>query len=153
MKIDVIFAVNPHHCPSKIAIQEWAKAALDNRSANANVVIKVVSTAEMTQLNATYRHKEKPTNVLSFPCQLPPPLRKNQLGDIAICSQVVEKEALEQKKSLDAHWAHMVVHGVLHLLGYDHEQEEQALIMEEIERTILQDCGFADPFDLEIHHV
>jgi probable rRNA maturation factor len=154
MKVDVIYAVdNPSNCPDVAFIKKCAQAALKNRNTQAEVAIKIIDEAEMTQLNAQYRHKEKPTNVLSFPSTFAHPLKKNQLGDIAICASVVEQEAIAQNKPLQAHWAHMVIHGVLHLLGYDHEQEEQALIMEDLERVILHECGFDNPYDMEINHV
>ncbi|MGL5337628.1 MAG: rRNA maturation RNase YbeY, partial [Aeromonas veronii] len=93
-----------------------------------------------------YRGKDKPTNVLSFPFEAPPGLELPLLGDLVICRQVVEREAEEQGKPLMAHWAHMVVHGSLHLLGYDHIEDEEAEEMEALERDIMQELGFADPY-------
>lgn len=147
MKVDVIFSAGTQSLsPSRTLLQQWAKVALTHASSAGFLTLKIVDIDEITQLNTIYRQKEKPTNVLSFPCRLPDNLRKNQLGDIALCATVIAQEAIAQHKSREAHWAHMVIHGVLHLLGYDHETEEDALVMEDIERTLLKHCGFADPY-------
>ena len=100
-------------------------------------------------LNHEYRGKDKPTNVLSFPFEAPPGIELDLLGDLIICRQVVEKEAEEQSKPLLAHWAHMVVHGSLHLLGYDHIEDDEAEEMESLETEIMQTMGFEDPYILE----
>jgi probable rRNA maturation factor len=97
-------------------------------------------------LNLTYRGKDKPTNVLSFPFEAPPQVELPLLGDLVICRQVVEREANEQNVPLDAHWAHMVVHGCLHLLGYDHILDDEAEEMEALEADIMQSMGYADPY-------
>ena len=112
----------------------------------AEVTVRIVDEAESNELNLTYRGKDKPTNVLSFPFEAPPGLELPLLGDLVICRQVVEREAEEQGKPLMAHWAHMVVHGSLHLLGYDHIDDEEAEEMEQLERDIMQELGFADPY-------
>ena len=101
------------------------------------LTIRVVDEAESQELNGTYRGKEKPTNVLSFPFEAPEHVELSLLGDLVICAPVVEREASEQKKSLEAHWAHMVVHGVLHLQGYDHVNDTDAEVMEGLEIAIL----------------
>jgi probable rRNA maturation factor len=103
------------------------------------VTVRLVDEAESRELNHTYRGKDKPTNVLSFPFEAPPGLELPLLGDLVICRQVVEAEAVEQGKPLMAHWAHMVVHGSLHLLGYDHIEDEEAEEMEQLERDIMQE--------------
>ncbi len=121
-------------------LKQWAKTALLNRSPKGEVTIRVVEKNEIQQLNATYRHKDKPTNVLSFPYE--PPL----IGDIVICAAVVKEEALLQNKQENAHWAHMVVHGILHLLGYDHENDADAERMESEEVKILTELGFPNPY-------
>ena len=110
------------------------------------MTVRIVDEAESNELNLTYRGKDKPTNVLSFPFEAPPGLELPLLGDLVICRQVVEREAQEQGKPLMAHWAHMVVHGSLHLLGYDHIEDEEAEEMEALERDIMQELGFADPY-------
>src|SRR5690606_33587076 len=103
----------------------------------------VVGSAESRRLNRTWRGKDKPTNVLSFPA---PATQSPLLGDLAICAPVVAREAREQGKSTQAHWAHMVVHGVLHLLGYDHELDRDAAIMEARETALLANFGYANPY-------
>ena len=110
------------------------------------VAVRLTDDAEIQRLNRDFRGKDKPTNVLSFPFEAPPGLELPLLGDLVICCQVVEAEAVEQHKPLMAHWAHMVVHGSLHLLGYDHIEDEEAEEMEQLERDIMQELGFADPY-------
>ncbi|EEQ20787.1 metalloprotease [Yersinia intermedia ATCC 29909] len=112
----------------------------------AEVTVRLVDEAESHELNLTYRGKDKPTNVLSFPFEAPPEIELPLLGDLIICRQVVEQEAIEQEKALLAHWAHMVVHGSLHLLGYDHIVDDEAEEMESIETEIMQSLGYPDPY-------
>lgn len=109
--------------PEESQFQTWLNAVIPQFQEESEVTIRVVDTAESHSLNMTYRGKDKPTNVLSFPFEVPPGMEMSLLGDLVICRQVVEKEAQEQGKPLEAHWAHMVVHGSLHLLGYDHIEE------------------------------
>lgn len=131
--------------PDTKSFQSWAQAAfLDEREATAS--FRVVDTEEMQELNRTYRHKDKPTNVLSFPMQLPEEVEIDFLGDLAFCAQVIAMEASEQNKNIDAHWAHMVVHGMLHLQGFDHVENGEADIMESKEITIMQSLGFNNPY-------
>jgi len=108
--------------------------------------VRIVDEPEMRELNARYRHKDYPTNVLSFPAELPPGVDVPLLGDIVICAPVVNREATEQHKAPRAHWAHMLVHGTLHLLGHDHERERDAAVMEALERRILAGLKFPDPY-------
>lgn len=136
-------------CPSKNEIKLWIKAALLQQNKKGSLVVRIVDEDEMTTLNHQFRNKQKPTNVLSFSTMIPEPLRGDMLGDIVICASVVAKEALEQHKAVQAHWAHMVIHGVLHLLGHDHEKETDANVMEQIEIEILHQLGFADPYKVE----
>ena len=118
--------------------------ALGRRGADREIGVSVVGPAESRRLNAQYRGKDKPTNVLSFPVpQLPV---KGPLGDLVICAQVLRTEAREQKKSLRAHWAHLVVHGSLHLIGYDHEVDADADRMERREIAVLRRLGFSNPY-------
>ena len=109
-------------------------------------MIRVVDEAEGRELNRRYRGMDKATNVLSFPFQAPAGIDSQHLGDLVICAPVVEREAREQRKSLRDHCAHLVVHGVLHLRGYDHQDEREAEEMEALERRILQQLGIADPY-------
>ena len=129
--------------------QQWLEAVLPQFQEESEVTIRIVDEAESQELNLTYRGKDKSTNVLSFPFEAPPGMELPLLGDLVICRQVVEKEALEQNKALNAHWAHMVVHGSLHLLGYDHIVEEEAEEMEAIEIEIMQSLGHPDPYLLQ----
>lgn len=110
------------------------------------LTVRVVDTDEGQQLNQQYRGKDTPTNVLSFPSQLPEFVEPDYLGDLVICAAVVNREALEQNKAVDAHWAHMLVHGVLHLLGYDHMEEAQAEEMEALESKIVIAMGYTTPY-------
>lgn len=150
--VDVDNASSSQVCPSASLIESWAKAALLHEGKEANVAIMILDEGPMQELNQNYRKKPKPTNVLSFPTQLPESLRNNFIGDIAICAQVVEKEAKAQNKPLEAHFAHLVIHGVLHLLGFDHETSLDAHKMESTEIRILNDLGFPDPYLTEIIH-
>ena len=113
------------------------------------LTIRLVTPDESQQLNAEYRGKDKPTNVLSFPFEAPPQVPIPLLGDLIVCVDVVEQEAAEQGKTTTAHWAHMIVHGCLHLLGYDHIKDDEAEIMEGLEREIMAQLGFSDPYSDE----
>lgn len=110
------------------------------------ITIRIVDEAESHALNLTYRGKDKPTNVLSFPFEIPEGIELPLLGDLIICRQVVEKEAKEQGISVESHWAHLAIHGTLHLLGYDHLTDEEAVEMENLETNIMQTLGFDDPY-------
>jgi len=132
--------------PSETDVVGWARAAVSGNTV-AELVIRVVDEAESAELNGSYRNKPVPTNVLSFPFEAPPGIDSTILGDVAICAAVVEREAREQGKTLSAHWAHMVVHGVLHLQGYDHIEAMDADRMESAEMQILQTLGFANPYE------
>lgn len=125
--------------PSLQQFKKWAKAAL---RVNTEVTIRLVDEAEGRALNKAYRGKDYATNVLTFALAEEPHL----MGDIILCAPVIEKEATAQQKSLLAHYAHLTVHGILHLHGYDHEIEAQAALMESIEVTILQKLGYANPY-------
>ena len=136
--------------PGEVLFQQWARAAAD-AAANeaAELSIRVVDEDESAGLNQTYRHKSGPTNVLSFPCEVPAGVPNDLLGDLVICAPVVAREALEQGKNPEAHWAHMVIHGVLHLRGYDHLQEDEAEQMEALEVEILDGLGYPNPYEIE----
>jgi probable rRNA maturation factor len=132
--------------PSEAQILQWLDVILPQFMDNAELTIRIVDEQESQQLNYTYRHKDKPTNVLSFPFESPVEIEVPLLGDLIICKQVVETEAVQQHKSLTSHWAHMIVHGCLHLLGYDHILDEEAEEMENIEIDIMQQLRFKDPY-------
>jgi probable rRNA maturation factor len=134
--------------PSSKRLRLWATHTLQDRLASAELTIRLVNETEMTDLNTTYRQKKGSTNVLSFPFDMPADIDMGVplLGDIVICSTVVNQEAIDQEKSAEAHWAHMVVHGTLHLLGYNHEVDDEAIVMEALETTILQTLGFPNPY-------
>ncbi|NIE99874.1 rRNA maturation RNase YbeY [Pantoea sp. Acro-805] len=132
--------------PAETAFQRWLEAAVTPFQPESEVTIRLVDEAESHELNLTYRGKDKPTNVLSFPFEAPPGIELPLLGDLIICRQVVEQEAEEQSKTLEAHWAHMVVHGTLHLLGYDHIEDDEAEEMEALETEIMLALGYPDPY-------
>ena len=132
--------------PDEALFQRWLDAVLPKFQPQSEVTIRIVDEEESHHLNLTYRGKDKPTNVLSFPFEAPPEVELPLLGDLIICRQVVEQEAIEQQKSAEEHWAHMVVHGCLHLLGYDHIEDDEAEEMESLETEILAELGYADPY-------
>lgn len=150
IELDLQLAVeNEQGLPTEQDIQLWLDKTIPQFQKSAELTIRIVDTEESHQLNHEYRGKDKPTNVLSFPFEAPPGIDLDLLGDLIICRQVVEKEAEEQNKPLLAHWAHMVVHGSLHLLGYDHIEDDEAEEMESLETEIMQAMGFEDPYILE----
>ena len=132
--------------PADGQLTAWVMATPLAEMAVAELVVRIVDEAESQDLNQQYRGKTKPTNVLSFPFEAPPGFPCNHLGDLVICAPVVEREAREQGKSPEAHWAHMLVHGVLHLLGHDHQNDAEADEMEGLEVRILARLGFPDPY-------
>lgn len=133
--------------PVDADFRRWCELALQQRKADSEMTIRLVDEAEARELNHTYRHKDYATNVLSFPADVPDELLDIPLlGDLVICVAVVEREAAEQGKSLAAHWAHLVIHGCLHLLGYDHIEDEEAEEMESLERELLAQLGHPDPY-------
>jgi probable rRNA maturation factor len=135
------------HVPEKSSFVEWCGAALREEREQAEMVIRLVDEEEIQGLNREYRGKDIPTNVLSFPSNLPAVVESSLLGDLVICAPVVVREAKEQGKSDQAHWAHMVVHGVLHLLGYDHQDETDAETMERLEMEVMAGLGFQNPYE------
>lgn len=146
--ITIQYAIDKKLAPAKKSICQWALQALAENHCEKEVTIRIVDADEMTTLNHQYRHKHYATNVLSFPADLPEPAKAHYpiLGDIVICAEVVNREAIEQHKTAAEHWAHMVVHGVLHLLGHDHEKDDEAAIMEALEVKIMQQLGFENPY-------
>jgi len=142
IELDLQVACVAAELPAREAFEAWAAAALagEDRDA-AELTIRIVDAAESAELNRRYRHRSGPTNVLSFPFEAPPGIELPLLGDLVICAPVVAREAAAQGKPAAAHWAHMVVHGILHLLGYDHLEEEEAAGMEALETVILARMG------------
>ena len=143
----------------KVAMQKAMPKTVHKAKQDASLVIRIVDEAESQQLNNTYRHKNKPTNVLSFPFEAPDvsgltaelsaeiAQQAGHLGDLVLCEPVIMQEAQEQQKSPRAHWAHMVVHGTLHLQGFDHLNDADADIMESLEVNILHELGFQNPYE------
>jgi probable rRNA maturation factor len=136
--------------PKVTLLRKWIKKVLSEKMPSAEITLRIVEVEEMSALNFTYRHKNGPTNVLSFPFEMPlgMPTDTIILGDIVICADVVNQEAKAQTKLPEAHWAHMIVHGIFHLLGYDHETEEEAQVMEDLEINMLQSLGFSNPYEI-----
>ena len=134
--------------PSDAMFRRWASAALHSAGHRraAELVIRLVNEVEGRRFNHRWRHRDYATNVLSFPAELPRGVRSPLLGDLVICAPVVRREAKVQHKAVKAHWAHLTVHGTLHLLGYDHETAAQARPMEALETTVLVELGFRDPY-------
>jgi len=154
--------------PPSSQLLAWAQSAWQGElNAEPELSLRIVSAVESQQLNNDYRGKNTPTNVLSFPMEMDEELllmlegqsaesesvSANMLGDLAICAEVVEREAKQQNKTLVAHWAHMVVHGMLHLQGYDHIENDQAEEMETLETSIMQNLGFSDPYQYDSNSI
>lgn len=146
LAIEVQIEVEAADLPEAALLMMWAEQAYLGQGA-AGVTIRVVDRAESQDLNARFRQKNKPTNVLSFPMVWPESVDECYLGDMVICAPVVIEESILQDKQPVAHWAHMVVHGMLHLQGYAHEQDDEALEMEAIEKRILAGLGYSDPYE------
>ena len=146
LALDIQHAATCYWLPTDEQFTLWARTAIGNSMDEAELTIRIVDNHESQMLNNTYRGKDKPTNVLSFPFEAPPEIELPLLGDLVICAAVVENEAREQQKTLEAHWAHMVIHGCLHLLGYDHIEDEEAEEMESLEIQLVETLGFTNPY-------
>lgn len=148
--LDLQNAIEDASTPDEPSFYRWLSAALEGRRNEAEVSIRLVDAPESQQLNAQYRGKDKPTNVLSFPFEAPEGIPAEEinhlLGDLVICAPIIQQEAQQQNKPEENHWAHMVIHGTLHLLGYDHVTDEEATIMERLEREILATLAIPDPY-------
>lgn len=152
--VDLQLACEDKNLPGEADIQNWIDTALAQFNSVATVpltdaqeiTVRIVDASESQQLNLSYRGKDKPTNVLSFPFESPPEVKLDLLGDLVVCAQVVEQEALQQNKYLLHHWAHIIVHGTLHLLGYDHIEDSDAQLMEALEISILAKLAIDDPY-------
>ena len=137
--------------PDKNKMTAWVNQVLNDKYKNAELTLRIVDEEEGKELNKTWRNKDYATNVLSFPVGETIAQAPDLLGDIVICAQVVEREAREQNKNIDAHWAHLIIHGILHLQGYDHEIENDAEKMEAKEIQLLKKIGYANPYEAELH--
>ena len=147
VELDLQLATEASALPSEAQLRQWCELALRQRTAPSELTIRIVDEAEGRELNRTWRGKDYATNVLSFPAEVPEGLLDIPLlGDLVICAQVVAREATEQGKSADAHWAHLTIHGCLHLLGYDHIEDAEAEEMEALERQLLAELGYPDPY-------
>lgn len=146
--VDLQLACGNKTVPENNDFQRWAEAALLSYQKPFELTIRLVNSDESRQLNHQYRGKDKATNVLSFPFEVPDGIELDLLGDLIICVEIVEQEALEQNKSINDHWAHMVVHGCLHLLGFDHIDDDEAEEMEALETKIMTGLGLAAPYEM-----
>ena len=144
LEIQTIFASDGQ--PDEQQIQLWVDTALADIQQDTEIVVRIVDERESAELNETYRHKKGATNILSFPVEIPAGIDLNLLGDLVICAPVLEQEARQQGKILTHHWAHIIIHGVLHLLGYDHIDDEQAEEMENKEIALLQKLNIHNPY-------
>ena len=152
LDVAVGYAVPRAGIPAAVSFRKWIAAALEGRIREADLAIRIVDEKEGRALNRHYRGKDYATNVLSFPAdvadgvKLPKGVKLPLLGDLVLCAPVVAREAREQKKPLAAHYAHLTVHGALHLLGWDHQDAREAECMEQLEREILAGLGIDDPY-------
>jgi len=149
-----------HACEETIPISDetlsnWAQLTLKEHRKVAELTLRFVDLNEITYLNHTYRNQDKPTNVLAFPSNIPDNIELEfpLLGDVIICPSVLQTESLDLNKPLTAHWAHIVIHGILHLLGYDHIEEAEAATMQKLEIELLMQLGFNNPYDTEDNHI
>ena len=155
LEVSVSYALPRAGLPSAVSFRKWVAAALKGRIREADLAVRIVDTKEGRALNRHYRGKDYATNVLSFPAEIaegvkmPKGFKMPLLGDLVICAPVVAREAKEQKKKLAAHYAHLTVHGTLHLLGWNHEDDREAEAMEQLERDILAELGIDDPYAIE----
>jgi probable rRNA maturation factor len=146
LDVSVEYALPRAGLPAAVSFRKWVAAALAGRIREADLALRIVGTKEGRALNRHYRGKDYATNVLSFPAELPEGVKLPLLGDIVLCAPVVAREAREQKKPLAAHYAHLTVHGTLHLLGWNHDDPREADCMEQLEREILAEMGIEDPY-------
>ena len=146
LDVAVNYAAPRAGVPAAVSFRKWVAAALKGRIREADLAIRIVDEREGQALNRHYRGKDYATNVLSFPAELPEGVTLPLRGDLVICAPVVAREAAEQGKPVAAHYAHLTVHGVLHLLGWDHEHDKDAEAMEQLEREVLAELGLPDPY-------
>jgi len=144
--LDLQVACNADNLPTTEQFKLWVETALSGYGKDFELTIRLTDIEESKSLNHQYRHQDKPTNVLSFPFEVPEGIELNLLGDLIICADIVVQEALQQNKQQFAHWAHMVIHGCLHLLGYDHIEDDDATEMETLEIKLLSTLKIANPY-------
>ncbi|GFO72258.1 probable rRNA maturation factor [Bathymodiolus japonicus methanotrophic gill symbiont] len=145
--VEVQRMVDSQSLPNDEELQLWVEKALSDYSKDAEVVIRIVDTDEISGLNQQYRLKTGPTNILSFPFEVPEGVSGlNLLGDLVVCAEVLQQEAIAQRKTLKDHWAHIIIHGILHLIGYDHIKAKDALEMEAKEIHLLQQLRIDNPY-------
>jgi probable rRNA maturation factor len=147
--VDIQMASASEEAPDPQSIERWIGAAIGGQRESTELSVRIVDAEEGQALNEQFRGSTGATNVLSFPFENESPEPLPLIGDIVICAPVVAKEAREQNKALNAHWAHMMIHGVLHLLGYDHQNENDANLMESLETEIMQGLGFPPPYSCQ----
>ena len=148
LTIELQNACNAENIPSENDFKKWTHLVLDNRMSKGEICIRIVDETESAELNFAFRKKNKPTNILSFPADLPESIKTelSLLGDLVVSHDIVKKEALMQGKPLQAHWAHLIIHGTLHLLGYDHINNADAIKMETLEINYLKQLGLPNPY-------
>jgi probable rRNA maturation factor len=146
IEIDIQYATDKKGIPGPAKIRKWARLGLADIREEAVMTIRIVDNSESAALNKAWRGKNKATNVLSFPAG-DNPLMPELFGDLALCAKVISSEAKQQGKTLDAHWAHMIIHGILHLAGYDHIKPREARKMEAVEISKLQSLKFPNPYE------
>lgn len=157
IELDLQIASEDDDVPEPENFEHWVDSALNaggyqpNEDLPVELTIRVVDASESQDLNNTYRQKDKPTNVLSFPFESPDDIPLQLLGDLVICAPIVRQESDEQQKTLASHWAHMVIHGTLHLLGFDHIEDQEAEEMETLETRIMGSLGYSDPYAIKIN--
>lgn len=147
--LDIQIATQASDYPSQQQFQAWVDAVLTESSEDSEIVIRLVDDTESAELNQQYRQKAGPTNILSFPFEAPEGMEMELLGDLLICAPLIAREAAEQGKAVNHHWAHITIHGVLHLLGYDHVDDDEAEQMEALEIKILSKLNIANPYQPE----
>ena len=146
IKIAIQIRTKCSFIPSRYYFQRWVNKALLNRTAHSEITLRLVDKKESAYLNETFRHKKGPTNILSFPFEPPPDIYSPLLGDLVIYAGLVNQEAAQQKKTRLAHWAHLVMHGCLHLIGYDHMNPKDARKMETLEIQLLEELAYENPY-------
>ena len=144
--LDIQSASTSEDAPDEQSIKRWVGAVIDSNQGDTELSVRIVDEPEGKLLNETYRGTSGATNVLSFPFENQTPEPLPLIGDIVVCAPIVQREAKQQNKDLNAHWAHMIIHGVLHLLGYDHQNDSEAAVMEGLETEIMQKLGFPPPY-------
>jgi probable rRNA maturation factor len=147
--IDIQRIFDSPNQPTDTQLELWVNTVLAKAEEELELTIRIVDETESAQLNETYRHKNGATNILSFPFEVPDGIELNLLGDLVICAPVLEREAAEQNKPLYNHWAHIVIHGTLHLLGYDHIDDADAEEMENTEIAFLQTLSIPNPYEAD----